>query len=215
MPPSYPASGSTGATMSNMVIIGEPIVTSIPYTVAKPTEKPILVPQQLAPLLPIQEIQPTQEAAMETVRGQTMTVNELDDLLSTSPPFAQGAVEAETIDPKLIGSPALSDLDSDILAANLAQGNLIQAGTVGQTSETKPTDPLIDGMLLTVTIITTIGLVYMIFVAYDYRQRWMQSLMMQNDRYLGSGGAFDIDMEDTYSGSFSFSEGFGLTRRSI
>jgi len=79
-------------------------------------------------------------------------------------------------------------------------------------------DPLGHTVLLIATAITTIGLLYMAFVAYDYRQRWMQSLMMQNDRYL-VGGAFDMEkMEDTYgaySGSPSFSEGFGLARRSI
>ena len=53
----------------------------------------------------------------------------------------------------------------------------------------------------------------MAFVAYDYRQRWMQSLMMQNDRYLG--GAYDMEIEDTYGSPMSsFSESFVLPRRS-
>lgn len=44
-------------------------------------------------------------------------------------------------------------------------------------------------LLLVATIISTVGCVFFVVLAFDYYQRWMQSLTTQNDRYaLGEGG---------------------------
>jgi len=208
---------------------GRRIVTPAPYTASKPVEqKPmeqaIAVPRPLEPLAPFAPpatalLAPrfpsqTDEQGHETVRGQSRSVDELAGLLGSPPPLAKGAVEEGTIDPKLMGTIDAPDLDEEISAAGIVQNT---TKTTLANTGTKSADPLGHTVLLIVTAITTIGLLYMAFVAYDYRQRWMQSLMMQNDRYLG--GAFDMeraeDIYGAYSGSPSFSEGLGLTRRSI
>jgi len=170
-----------------------------PY--AFPPEKPMAIPKPLAPLLPF----PEEVQAPATVRGQTRSVDKLAEVLESPLPLAQGAVEEGTIEPKLIDTIDSSESDPDILGHNLTQGGSVGLGT-------KSSDPLGDGVLLTVMVITTIGLVYMAFVAYDYRQRWMQSLTTQNDRYLG--GTFDFDTEETFGSPSAFPEGFGLPRRS-
>lgn len=165
----------------------------------------------LAPRLPPQ----MEDQGTATVLGQNRSVNELAGLLGSPPPLAKGAVEEGTIDSKLMETVDSAELEADGLMTSVGQG---QTPTTPAGLETKLADPLGHTVLLLVTAITTIGLLYMAFVAYDYRQRWMQSLMMQNDRYL-VGGAFDMEKtEDTngpYGGSPLFSEGFGLTRRSI
>jgi hypothetical protein len=142
-------------------------------------------------------------------------VVELAEILGSPPPLAKGAVQEGAIDSKLLGTMDSPESDLDALAESLGQ-NKPQTSSAGQG--TQPTDPLGYMVLLMVTAGTTLGLVLMAFVAYDYRQRWMQSVMVQNDRYLG-GGAFDMEKPDdfygSYGGSPAFSEGFGLSRRSI
>jgi hypothetical protein len=199
------------------------VVTSSPHIAAKPTEKENIVlrpleslptptlpqPIPLAPRLPEQ----TEEQSHEIVRGQ-ITVDKLAGVLDSPPPLAQGAVEEGTIEPKLLGTTDTPELSAEGLEESVGQG----ATPTTTTQETKLADPLGYTMLLIATAVTTIGLLYMVFIAYDYRQRWMQSLTMQNDRYLGVGA---LDMEKTedtygsYSGSSSFSDGLGLSRRSI
>jgi hypothetical protein len=185
----------------------------VSYSAAKPTEKLLALPrplEPLAPLFPMQPLPQTEEQAPETIRGQTRAVDGLAEILDTPPPLAQGAVEEGTIDPKVIGTTDSSGSDFDVFTANQGQ-NPTLVGSAGQG--TKLADPLGNAMLLMATAIATIGLIYMSFVAYDYHQRWMQSMTMQNDRYLG-GGAFEMEMmEEPYGGSVSFSEGFGLARR--
>ena len=184
------------------VPISERMVIPATYMVEKPTEKSIVLPKPLAPLLPLQE----EQKRPETVRGQTRTVDRLAELLDSPLPLAQGAVEAETIDSKLIDTIESSESSIDESGRYIFPAGSAMPGT-------KSVDPLGDGVLLMFMVITAIGLVYMVFVAFDYRQRWMQSLTTQNDRYLGGGG-FEFDTEDTYGSPVVFSEGFGLTRRS-
>jgi hypothetical protein len=182
---------------------------TVQYTTKKPAETAVSLPSPLAPRLPNQNSSLTREGA-GTVRGQTRTVDESSGLLSIPPSPAQGAVAEGTIDPKLIGNTDLSDPNTESSATDSAS-NVPRAGVAGAGTMS---DPLGYGMLFAIAIITTMGLAWMAFVAYDYRQRWIQSLTVQNDRYLG-GGMFDTEMEDAYSTSVSFSEGFGLPRRSI
>ena len=194
--------------------IGEQFVSPVPYTAAKPTgiaestEMPVIPSQPLAPLLPMQD--PLQFES-EIIRGQTNSVETLAEFLGSQLPLPAGAVEEGVVDQKLLGDTDSPESGADPYAEGLGNKS-DQEKTAGQGI--RSADPLGYTMLLTAMAITTIGLVYMAFVAYDYRQRWMQSLVTQNDRYLG-GGAFDLEMEDTYSGSLSFSEGLGLTHRSV
>ena len=180
------------------------------YTVSKPAENTITLPppldDRIGPRLPPQE--PPLEPRSETIRGQARTMDVVSEILDSSLPFAKGAVADGIVDPKLMESPA-TDWDSESIRGSSPQEKPKQTGTPAE-----PTDPVGYGVLLFATAITAFMLICMAFVAYDYQQRWVQSLTVQNDRYIG-GGTFDMEMENVYSGSVSLSEGFGLTHRSI
>jgi len=163
----------------------------------KPFASPTLSPRTQPPLAPRLPLQ-VEEEIPHIVRAQSSSVGELADILGSPPPLAKGAVEEGTIDSKLLGTSDLDDMDSPIVEGSFVQ-NPKPASLAGQG--TQSADPLGYMVLLMVTAVTTLGLVYMAFVAYDYRQRWMQSLMVQNDRYLG-GGAFDVEKPDDFYGSY-------------
>ena len=222
--PVYSMPGS--AVVSEIVRLGEErLVIPIPHTVKKPSETPIIVPEPLG-LVPFLQIQDrvlaeerTATASTDVVRAQ-MGVENLRDILGTAPPLPRGPVEEGTIDSKFLAHPDSSNSELNALGGLLTSGNSDQPTSPGQALGMQQSDPLGYGVLVFATIVTTLGLIYMAFVAFDYRQRWMQSLTAQNDRYI-VGGTFDTDMEGTYGGSvsfsdnFGFSEGFGLARRSI
>jgi len=145
----------------------------------------------------------------ETIRGQERTVDAVSEILDMPLPFARGAVADGVVEPKLMESPAGADGDFDMFGGSSSPEKPKQADAAAQQA-----DPLGYGMLGVITAIMAFMLVYMAFVAFDYQQRWMQSLTAQNDRYI-VGGAFDMELENTYGGSVPLSEGFGLTHRSI
>ena len=208
--PIYSVPGSIVTTVSDAVYVEERIVTPMLHTVAKPPEMPLI--RELVPFSPIQDRPlPAKTAATEVVRGQSgETVGEV---LNIPAPPARGPVADGTIDPKLLGSLASPDADSSSFTESPVSGNSVSSVTSGQPSGTQPADPLGYGVLVFATIITTLGLIYVAFVAYDYRQRWLQSMTMQNNYYVG--GTFDLDTEEPYSGSVPLSDGFGLMHRSI
>ena len=213
---------------------------TVSHTVARPPETPITVPEPLVliPFSPIQERPPVAEITPpvsepplsvplapvlpETVppptivRGQQGTEG-VADILDNPPPLPRGAVEADAIDPKLIDSTSSLDSDLDALAGLIVSNNPQTTTSPGQTPDTVSTDPVGNAILVLVTIFTTLGLLYMAFLAYDYHQRWIHSMTAQNDRYIG--GAVDMDVDDMYGGSFSdnfgFSDSLGLARRPI
>ena len=222
--PSCSISGSVVTAVSDMVYAGEQFAIPMPYAAEKPPEKPIALPEPLVltPFLPIQNLpsiaEVEEEARAIVIRGQ-LGMEGLAGILETPPPLARGPVDADTIDPKLIESPAATDSEFDIFGVAIPN-NADQKTPSGRSSGAQSADPLGYGVLVFATIVATLGLIYMAFVAFDYRQRWMQSLMMQNDRYIG-GEAFDIDTGDMYGGgsvsfsdSLGLSESFGLVRRS-
>ncbi|MDR3233101.1 MAG: hypothetical protein LBT46_05475 [Planctomycetaceae bacterium] len=151
----------------------------------KPEPQPLTFPDA-------EEVLP--DTAPVTVRGQVTTAfNELDEILKTPPPHAQGPVDSAAVEPKLIEQSAA---DIPILNAETAAALLPSAeASLKPAAETK-SDQFAYGTLLIATAVTTIGLIYMAFVAYDYRQRWMQSLMTQNDRF--TGNPLDGEWEDIY-----------------
>jgi hypothetical protein len=169
---------------------------------------PLTLLETFAPQLPKQD---QVEEVPTIIRGQSRSVAELAAILDSPPPIPRGPVEEDVIDPKLTGISESTESDLDEYAKEMEK---ISAKVGGAGKNTEATDPLGNSILLAATGVLTMVLVYMAFVAYDYRQRWMQSLTAQNDRYLG-GGMFDMETEDYGGGSVSFSEGFGLPHHSI
>jgi len=217
--PAYFVPNSIVTVVSDTVYVEERIATPVPYTAAKPPEMPMTLPQPLTeplvPFLPIQNRPLPEEATTattEVVRGQMGET--VGGILDTPAPVARGPVADGTIDPKLL-EPVASDLEGDSFAGSPVSSHPVPpaTATLGQPSGTQPADPLGYGVLAFAMIITTLGLIYVAFVAYDYRQRWLQSMTMQNNYYIG--GTFDLDTEDTYSGAIPLSDGFGLRHRSI
>ena len=159
---------------------------------------------------------PQRADVAETIRGQIRSFDELAAILDGPLPPARGPVEDGTFSPGLvISEPSGEELD-DFLTKGIGTAGAVQNQPQRTSTMLRgsPTDPLGNGMLLFITATVTIGLVWMAFVAYDYRQRWMQSLTMQNDRYI-VGGVLDMEWDNAYSGSTSLYEGYGLTSRSI
>jgi len=187
------------------------------HTVDKPAERALVFPQPLVPFAPVfprQETLPTEPAdttGQTTIRGQARMGDEVAGILDQPAPVARGAVDAAMIDPKLTENTRTNDLPDPFPPSNPA---IPPAKPTPATPNAQAADPVGYGVLIFVMAITSLGLILMVFVAIDYRQRWMQSLTHQNDRYLG-GGALDIEMEDTYGGSGTLYEGYGLTHRSI
>ena len=138
-------------------------------------------------------------------RGQTRVAgDEPTGIMSSPPPPARGPIE-DPIEPRLVGdSSEMSDSVLDIIEAKITQnpGKLTPSGTSALS------DPLGYGAWVAATCVLAMGLVWMVSVAYDYHQRWIQAMTMQNERYLG-GSAFDGDLDDPL-GSHTFSDGFGL-----
>ncbi|MDR0522210.1 MAG: hypothetical protein LBH00_10205 [Planctomycetaceae bacterium] len=168
-----------------------------PYTVSKP---PLVTLPEITPETPSVPVLPKKNPPLppETIRAQSPPVNELEEILKTPLPHAKGVIEAGMIEPKLVENPVLAESNGDFFTSSSVPNNVPAPLPPAQTAaETKP-DPLMHGVLLVSTVITTIALIYMVFVAYDYRQRWVQSLTAQNDRYLG--GAFDAEFGERYGG---------------
>ena len=170
-------------------------------------------PPSLAPLSPATSEQPT-------FRGQSQGLGGSSELLSSVPPIARGPVEVE-IEPKLMETHETPELEPGIVPTILTPANPnLNPNTQNNSAHSLPVpgevrvvDPMGYGALLVAMVCTTIGLIWMVFVAYDYRQRWMQSLTTQNDRYIG--GVFDMELDELYSNSSPIYEGYGLSQRSI
>jgi len=212
--PSYTVLNEPISAVSSSIPAGERMFIPMPYTVGKPPQTSITLPEPLleplvqAPLLPRQDRSPPPPieepmAPMEIFRGQAR-IEGSAGMLDIPLPLPGGPVSDGTIDQKIIDNSDPSDLDDDFLAGFSGQG------TAPEPPSGTASDPVAYGVLVIATIITTFGFFYMAFVAYDYHQRWMHSLTAQNDRYI-IGGAYDVDTEDLYGGSRSYSDGFGFS----
>lgn len=185
-----------------LYFVGVAIIVNCPLSVVNSSEplKPLL-PMQVLPSFPEESLEKNsaQPVATATVRGQvTPSFSELEDILKTPPPHAQGPIDSAAVEPKLIEqtSAEIPSLLSGTAAALLPNAGVPFNGGENGVREVPKIDQFAYGTLLFATAVTTIGLIYMVFVAYDYRQRWMQSLTTQNERF--TGGSFDGEYDDVY-----------------
>ena len=195
------------------------IVAPVSHTVERVTEATLFFPppERFGPFLPKQDT-PLAEEVPTTVRGQSRSPSEIAGIMDMPLPVARGPVEAEMINQNLLEPVDSVDADFDNLHI-VGERTQNSTQTNSATARTAQTDPVGYGVLIFVTVITSFGLVLMAYLAYDYRQRWMQSMTMQNDRYLG-GVAFDMEWDGiygggAYSGSVPLYEGYGMAHRSI
>ncbi len=113
-----------------------------------------------------------------TLRGQSPAFKDaLDEAMSTKPPLPQGLIgDPSAIPDKLVESPNTAG-ESLIPLDPVKQSNADPAAAELKTKQ------LTNGVLLLVTVITLGLLVYSITIAWDYRQRWMQTLTTQNNSF--------------------------------
>ncbi|MDR2762718.1 MAG: hypothetical protein LBB88_08975, partial [Planctomycetaceae bacterium] len=52
---------------------------------------------------------------------------------------------------------------------------------------------VVNGWLLVATIVSIAALVYVAIIAFDYHQRWIQSLTAQNDRYFTTDESYNLN----------------------
>lgn len=151
-----------------------------------------------------------EEAADETdtvlpvVRGQ-ITTGSLPSELGDRPGLARGQMEAGAI-PEKLRSPTTESTNTGVggpSQQNLSAGvKKSESGTGGQ----------VNGGLLIATIVAIMGLVYVGGLAIDYRQRWMQSLLSQNESFAVSGEGFGGRGMELTEGTFPYLERLDFSR---
>lgn len=196
----------------------------------KPPQKSISKPA-LPPEVPKDiEEEPLQiPAPITTIRGQAISnfASGVEEALSHRPPIAQGPVDPGVIPTELTkNAQHVEELPlSDVLTEeNAGTEGVPSLGGVSSVKKEKPRPmdaSFVNGALLVATIISTMMLIYAVVIAFDYRQRWMQSLTLQNTRFSsvlddGEDLAFS-DVSDYYVGidepiSYGYSVGQGSRR---
>ncbi len=155
------------------------------------------------PAIPTEEAENTQNMDDgQLFRGQASEITaQLDRALALPPPAGKGPDPAEI--PEVLTKtemlPPLPNNPLDPPADSSANPNEAGANSgAGPTKSESPAQASVstNGFLLIATIVSTVGCVFFVILAFDYYQRWMQSLTAQNDRFsLGmgeDGGHFSV-----------------------
>ena len=163
---------------------------AIPLSAPAPDEEPELLPSVLIPPPPMSvndtPLSPFVPEPPSTLRGQSPEFRDaLDEAMSVRPPLPQGPIG----DPSAIPEP-LTRLPSVVESTAKAAEN---DPVVGELKAKK----LTSGVLLIVTLVSLGSLFYFVAIALDYRQRWMQSLISQNNRLMPG-------FDDTVVGGYGY-----------
>ncbi|MDR0869848.1 MAG: hypothetical protein LBN39_03565 [Planctomycetaceae bacterium] len=143
---------------------------------------PVYIPKRVPPPVP------------DIIRGQSPPSGAAD-VLSERPPHPQGSVNMEALDPKLLDSEE-SRMKSEELTENekpKTQDNAAEKQS-SPPSLSSDSSQWANAVLLVITIVSVMMLVYAVVIAYDYRQRWMQTLLAQNNHFAMDSG----DYSDTF-----------------
>jgi hypothetical protein len=132
-----------------------------------------------------------------TILGQSLgqssgNARAVEEALSEPAPYPQGLADASMIDPKLVyddNPAASSEMTEKINISPTATGTNPPIVATDKTERVKPKSEKgvngINGILLLATIVSMMMLIYTVVIAFDYHQRWMQSLTAQNNRFSG------------------------------
>ncbi len=145
-----------------------PVVT----TVSKPeTPKPKTAPPP-----------PVSPVSLEPLHlGQAISRNPVEEAMSEMLPYPEGPVDAGEIDSKLLESatavppinPVTPPVNKDDSKQTPQDGADAGAGK----------EQWVSGALLLTTIIATMVACYAVVLAFEFRQRWMQTVTEQNSRF--------------------------------
>lgn len=123
-----------------------------------------------------------------TMLGQVNTGHsgELDEIMSQRPPLPEGPVDPGILSEKLVIDPASSTGPSSLILEKEPPGDLSPKDEKAE-KEVKNAAGIggagVNGTLWIVTIASMMMTIYVMIIAYDYYQRWIQSLTAQNRRF--------------------------------
>ncbi|MDR0335474.1 MAG: hypothetical protein LBI18_00105 [Planctomycetaceae bacterium] len=176
-------------------------------TQTTPTQTTALKPPQPLPDKP--NVEPQVPPMTPIILGQSSsTANNVEQELAEPLPTPRGLVDTSAIDPRLFGNTAenqeISEKNnpSTSTTENNSTTNSKNSSEENQTQNGKQTNR-VNGILLLATIISIAMLIYAVVIAFDYHQRWIQSLTAQNNRFSGSSDSGfvgdDLDMDADFS----------------
>ena len=184
--PEKPLAESSIRPASDLVVYKPAIPLSAP-TPEEESAPPTLTPP---PPMPLDDakISLFAQESLSTFRGQAPGFKSaLDEAMSTRPPLPQGqigdpaAIPEPLTQPPTVVEPITTVEETDLAASGLKAKRWT------------------NGVLLLVTVIALGSLFYFIAIAFDYRQRWMQSLISQNNR-------LTPNLDDAVLGGFGYSD---------
>jgi hypothetical protein len=156
-------------------------------------------------------------SAPATIRGQSSGFAKIENVLSDEPlPSPKGSADASAIDPKLYENTAgnKESLEENNPSTSTAENDstaVIKAMAESSEHRNKKQTNGVNGILLLATIVSVAMLIYAIVIAFDYHQRWIQSLTAQNNRFSSfpdSGfSGDDADMDADFSGNIPLYNG--------
>ncbi|MDR0610159.1 MAG: hypothetical protein LBG58_08625 [Planctomycetaceae bacterium] len=156
------------------------------------------------PLQPPPQSEPKQTFPVPPIiRGQLSGIaGELEKVLEERPAHPQGTANV-SIDPELLGNntAGIGETSEKNNSSTLATGNDSTAASNDHSEENKSKNEKnpahsVNGVLLLATIVSIAMLIYTVVIAFDYHQRWMQSLTAQNRRFSGlSDDEMDMDVD--------------------
>ncbi|MDR0705644.1 MAG: hypothetical protein LBF88_11730 [Planctomycetaceae bacterium] len=199
---------SEGSTSSATPTVTSETITETTETVVEepfPTITFPPLPEESEQILVQKPPQPSQNEPKQTspvsstIRGQSSGIaGETEKILEEPLPYPQGRADISTIDPKLLD-------DNTAVNGQTPEQNNTSTSATGNDSITTSQDKSddnksknenqsgVNGILLLATIISIAMLIYTVVIAFDYHQRWMQSLTAQNRHF--SSLSDDTDME--------------------
>jgi hypothetical protein len=201
------------STYSATSTVASETITESPETVAeKPFPNITFPPLQeeserivmLKPPQPSQSEPKQTSPVSSTIRGQSSGIDEVGKILMEPPPYPQGTVEVSAIDSKLLDNNSAGNgetLEKNDISTS-ATGNdsvVIAKDKEENKSKNENLSNGVNGVLLLATIISIAMLIYTVVIAFDYHQRWMQSLTAQNRCFSGLSDDetdMDVDLSD-------------------
>jgi hypothetical protein len=210
---------STVASETSTETVGEKPFPGITFPLPEESER-------TTALKPPQPHEPNDEPKKEqkqvppvstTILGQSSGfANEIETVLNEPPLFPKGLADASAIDPKLIDDTAgnKETPEKNNLSTSIAEHGstaVVKHPAEQREFKNKKQTNGVNGILLLATIISVAMLIYAIVIAFDYHQRWIQSLTAQNNRFSGlSDSGFsgdDMDMDADFSGNIPLYSG--------
>ncbi|MDR2756765.1 MAG: hypothetical protein LBC20_13765 [Planctomycetaceae bacterium] len=180
-------------------------------------------PDRIINLKPTQPLQnepnniPKQTPSVSsTVLGQSSSFAREVEKLEEPLLSPRGLVDASAIDPKLYENTAenkeTSEQNKELMSTTENNSTAISKEPSEENkSKNEKQNNRINGILLLVTIVSVTMLIYAVVIAFDYHQRWIQSLTTQNNRFSGiSDSGFsgeEMDMDADFSGNIPLYNG--------